>query len=31
MWTVVARPDEVLDAIRNAPSWPAQNRDFAVI
>src|SRR5262249_5078021 len=31
MWTVVARPDEVLDAIISAPSWPAQNRDFAVI
>lgn len=31
MWTVVARTDEVLDAIRHAPSWPAQNRDFAVI
>lgn len=31
MWTVVARPDQVLDAIRTAPSWPAQNRDFAVI
>jgi uncharacterized protein (TIGR00730 family) len=31
MWTVVARPDQVLDAIGNAPPWPAQNRDFAVI
>ena len=31
MWTVVSRPDEVLDAIRSAPQWPAQNRDFAVI
>ncbi|HTR63408.1 MAG TPA: TIGR00730 family Rossman fold protein [Candidatus Binataceae bacterium] len=31
MWTVVERPDQVLDAIARAPSWPAQNRDFAVI
>ena len=31
MWSVVAGPDQVLEAIRNAPPWPAQNRDFAVI
>jgi uncharacterized protein (TIGR00730 family) len=31
MWTVVERPDQVLDAIRDAPVWPARNRDFAVI
>lgn len=31
MWTIVSHPDEVLNAIARAPSWPVQNRDFAVI
>jgi len=31
MWTIVESPDQVLDAIASAPSWSAQNRDFAVI
>ncbi len=31
MWTVVASASEVLGAIRTAPSWPLQNREFAVI
>ncbi|MGO9454191.1 MAG: TIGR00730 family Rossman fold protein [Candidatus Binataceae bacterium] len=31
MWTVVAEPKDVLDAIRGAPPWPATNREFAVI
>jgi uncharacterized protein (TIGR00730 family) len=30
MWTVVATPEEVLDAIRAAPPWDARNRSFAV-
>ncbi len=31
MWTVVSHPGEVLDAIRGAPRWPLDNRQFAVI
>jgi uncharacterized protein (TIGR00730 family) len=30
LWSVVAEPEEVLEAIRNAPPWPADNRAFAV-
>lgn len=29
MWTVVAEPEEVLDAIRNAPPWKREYRSFA--
>ncbi|HLX36301.1 MAG TPA: TIGR00730 family Rossman fold protein [Candidatus Binataceae bacterium] len=31
MWTVIEHPEEVLDAIRNAPPWSASNRSFAAI
>ncbi len=31
MWTVVAAPEDVLGAIRSAPAWPADSREFAVI
>jgi uncharacterized protein (TIGR00730 family) len=31
MWTVVQNPNEVLGAIKRAPAWPPNNRDFAVI
>jgi uncharacterized protein (TIGR00730 family) len=30
IWTVVNEPEEVLEAIRTAPRWSAENRDFAV-
>jgi uncharacterized protein (TIGR00730 family) len=30
MWTVVQTPEEVLEAIRNAPAWGSENRQFAV-
>ncbi|HEY6395499.1 MAG TPA: TIGR00730 family Rossman fold protein [Candidatus Binataceae bacterium] len=30
MWTVVDEPEQVLDAIRNAPPWAEDNRRFAV-
>jgi len=29
MWSVVDEPRQVLDAIRNAPPWHAENRSFA--
>jgi len=29
MWTVVDRPEEVLDAIRRAPAWSSEARRFA--
>lgn len=29
MWSVVNRPDQVLEAIRNAPPWHPENRSFA--
>jgi uncharacterized protein (TIGR00730 family) len=29
MWSVVEEPRQVLEAIRNAPPWTAENRDFA--
>lgn len=29
MWTVVDRPADVVEAIRQAPPWPAENRSFA--
>lgn len=31
MWSVVEQPEQVLDAIRNAPPWSANNRSFAAI
>jgi hypothetical protein len=31
MWRVVDRTVDVLEAIHRSPSWPARNRDFAVI
>ncbi|MGH7814564.1 MAG: TIGR00730 family Rossman fold protein [Candidatus Binataceae bacterium] len=31
MWTIVAEPEQVLDAIRTAPPWPHRNRDFAAV
>jgi uncharacterized protein (TIGR00730 family) len=31
MWTVVARPEDVLPAIETAASWGADSRDFAVV
>jgi uncharacterized protein (TIGR00730 family) len=30
IWTVVNEPEEVLEAIRTAPRWSAENRSFAV-
>ena len=30
MWTVVNEPEDVLNAIRNAPPWRVENRNFAV-
>ena len=30
MWTVVKEPEDVFSAIRNAPHWDAENRNFAV-
>lgn len=30
MWTVVAEPEDVMEAIRCAPPWTAENRSFAV-
>jgi hypothetical protein len=30
MWTVVNEPEEVLEAVRTAPPWSAENRNFAV-
>jgi uncharacterized protein (TIGR00730 family) len=30
MWTVVDRPEAVLQALQNAPEWHAKNRSFAV-
>ncbi len=29
MWSVVEEPGQVLDAIRDAPPWDAENRNFA--
>lgn len=31
MWTVVARPEDVLPAISSAAAWGADSRDFAVV
>jgi uncharacterized protein (TIGR00730 family) len=31
MWTVVARPEDVLPAIESAAAWGADSRDFAVV
>jgi uncharacterized protein (TIGR00730 family) len=31
MWTVVARPEDVLPAIESAASWGADSRDFALV
>ncbi len=31
MWSVVGRSEEVLDAIKNAPAWSSQARNFASI
>ena len=31
MWSVVATPEEVLPAIRSAPRWDANARDYAVV
>jgi predicted Rossmann-fold nucleotide-binding protein len=29
MWQVVARPEEVPDALERAPAWTAESRSFA--
>ncbi|MGH8233258.1 MAG: TIGR00730 family Rossman fold protein [Rhodanobacteraceae bacterium] len=31
MWTRVAKPEDVLPAIRNAPKWDADARNYAVV
>jgi hypothetical protein len=31
MWTVVNNPEEVIDAIRNAPPWREEYRSFAAL
>lgn len=31
MWSMVAEPEDVLPAIRNAPKWDANARDYAVV
>jgi len=31
MWTIVAEPEQVLDAIRAATPWPHRNRSFAAV
>jgi predicted Rossmann-fold nucleotide-binding protein len=31
MWTLVAEPEQVLGAIRDSPSWPSKNRQFAAL
>ena len=31
MWSLVAAPEDVLPAIRNAPKWDANARDYAVV
>jgi uncharacterized protein (TIGR00730 family) len=31
MWSLVERPEDVLDAIASAPPWPHENRDFAAL
>jgi hypothetical protein len=31
MWSIVEQPEEVLDAIADAPPWPQQNRNFAAL
>jgi uncharacterized protein (TIGR00730 family) len=31
MWQVVARPEEVPEAIESAPAWTAEHRDFAAM
>ena len=31
LWTVVAEPESVLQAIESAPEWSPANRDFAVV
>jgi hypothetical protein len=31
IWTVVQEPEDVMSAIRNAPRWSNENRDFAVL
>lgn len=30
IWTMVNEPEEVMEAIRNAPAWSTENRKFAV-
>jgi uncharacterized protein (TIGR00730 family) len=30
IWTLVNEPEEVLDAIKSAPRWTSENRNFAV-
>ncbi len=30
MWTVVAEPEQVLEAIRKSPAWKPENRSFSV-
>jgi uncharacterized protein (TIGR00730 family) len=31
MWTTIARPDDAVDAIRNAPRWAENAREFAAV
>jgi hypothetical protein len=31
MWSVVAEPEQVIDAIRSAPRWSRENRSFAAV
>ncbi len=31
MWSMVERPEDVLDAIAAAPTWPHENRNFAAL
>jgi len=31
MWSVVSRPEEVVDALQAAPEWPREARSFAAI
>ena len=31
MWSLVERPEDVLDAIVGAPPWPHENRNFAAL
>ena len=30
LWTLVSEPEQVMEAIRTAPPWSAENRNFAV-